>query len=374
MTEGNISEPAGVNFKIQGGIIMSRLDGKMAKKILASRKDRILAIPEGITELTDDFALQFDERDAKYYFFQIDIPASVEKIEFIELTEEPVWASESRLECFDEITVASENRNFCSVDGVLFSKDMETLIFYPCGKREETYIVPDGVKKIENSAFSYNHFLSRVILPETLKSIGATAFYNCWKLTRVDMPEGLQYVGENAFASCNIFHMALPSGLKAVHYTNLIGGSAGIWNLEIPDSSFQIDMSGCDPNYLEPYTPPLLLVNDNPEVEKFARRYYKNICKGYIKDDSGIVWSSDKSTLFAFPPEWPEEKYILPEHVKSVFRWAFNLSDVRQVVSHNRVKIVGETRGEDYSRLASENDYRYEQDFLVVRREDEMSQ
>lgn len=47
----------------------------------------------------------------------------------------------------EQINVASGNRYFASVDGVLFNKDKTKLLQYPVG-RTGTYQIPEGVKSI----------------------------------------------------------------------------------------------------------------------------------------------------------------------------------------------------------------------------------
>ena len=44
-----------------------------------------------------------------------------------------------------KINVEKNNTNYSSVDGVLFNKNQTTLICYPVGKKEITYIIPVGV-------------------------------------------------------------------------------------------------------------------------------------------------------------------------------------------------------------------------------------
>lgn len=47
-----------------------------------------------------------------------------------------------------EIVVAKDNPVYASLDGVLYSKDMTTLLAYPSGKEDLTYVVPDTVVNI----------------------------------------------------------------------------------------------------------------------------------------------------------------------------------------------------------------------------------
>jgi len=51
------------------------------------------------------------------------------------------------------IEVEENNPCFASVDGVLFSKDMTSLIYYPPNVLREVYRMPAGVKKLAPGAF-----------------------------------------------------------------------------------------------------------------------------------------------------------------------------------------------------------------------------
>ena len=73
------------------------------------------------------------------------------------------------------ISVDSANPSFCDIDGVLFSKDMSTLMRYPAQKQGD-YIIPSGVSSIRESAFSYCIGLTSVTIPNSVTSIGSKAF------------------------------------------------------------------------------------------------------------------------------------------------------------------------------------------------------
>ena len=51
------------------------------------------------------------------------------------------------------ISVASDNEKFCSMDGVLFSKDKSVIYCYPIGKSGTNYTVRGGVCEIKAAAF-----------------------------------------------------------------------------------------------------------------------------------------------------------------------------------------------------------------------------
>lgn len=52
-----------------------------------------------------------------------------------------------------------------AIDGVVFTKDKEWLVRYPCGKEEESYSIPEGYKKIKIEAFAFNNHLKNLTLP-----------------------------------------------------------------------------------------------------------------------------------------------------------------------------------------------------------------
>ncbi len=83
------------------------------------------------------------------------------------------------------IEVAGGNPNYKSIDGVLFSKDGETLIEYPPIKSNTEYEVPEGVKNIEYQAFCECQNLKRITLPSTVNRIGSQVFYGSVLLQRV---------------------------------------------------------------------------------------------------------------------------------------------------------------------------------------------
>ena len=61
------------------------------------------------------------------------------------------------------------------MNGVVFNKNKDTLLYYPRYKTGTSYTVPSSVKKIETCAFS-NLYLEKVTVPKTVTSIQYDAF------------------------------------------------------------------------------------------------------------------------------------------------------------------------------------------------------
>ncbi len=157
------------------------------------------------------------------------------------------------------IEVDENNPNYCDVDGVLYTKDMKTVICYPPNHDQylrtkfgyeaepyradateeyirdiQTYVVPSTVETIGELAFAYSN-LRNVYLPEGLKSVETLGLFKLhepkdqWSNTPsldniysyktdaeildsaftseealgeiyLSLPEGLEYIGSDAFS------------------------------------------------------------------------------------------------------------------------------------------------------------------------------
>ncbi|MGX8692263.1 MAG: extracellular solute-binding protein [Clostridia bacterium] len=102
----------------------------------------------------------------------------------------------------ENIFVAEDNPYFCSVDGVVFSKDQHELVMFPTG-RTGSYTVPEGVTSLGHKAFDAVH-LTEVILPDSLLTIGENSFQFARELPSITIPAGVTSVGEWAFALSSI--------------------------------------------------------------------------------------------------------------------------------------------------------------------------
>ena len=75
----------------------------------------------------------------------------------------------------DRITVSEDNKNFTVVDGVLYNKDMTTLVLYPKNCSGE-FAVPDTVTTIADYAFDNSPNITKVTIGKNVKTIGFYAF------------------------------------------------------------------------------------------------------------------------------------------------------------------------------------------------------
>lgn len=74
------------------------------------------------------------------------------------------------------IEVSAANKNYKSIDGVLYSKDGKTLIAYPGGRTEKSFKIPDGVTAIANGALDCDS-LTEFYIPKSVIEINS--FISC---------------------------------------------------------------------------------------------------------------------------------------------------------------------------------------------------
>lgn len=112
--------------------------------------------------------------------------------------------------------VSDENENFCSKDGVLYSADMKTILFYPCASGTD-YEIPDEVEIIRSKAFYKCEKIENLKMPASLKSIGEKAFFRCSSLKNVSLPENLEVIAKDAFGYCSsLTEITLPKSVKSI--------------------------------------------------------------------------------------------------------------------------------------------------------------
>ena len=130
--------------------------------------------------------------------------------------------------------VDPENEYYCSVDGVLFTKDMKQLLFYPLAKdvtevektasdgktqkvKESTYIVPDGVEIIATKAFYKCSVIKEIVLPDSVTEIREKAFFKCSAMENFSIPENVTLIEKDAFGYCSsLKEITIPKGVTAI--------------------------------------------------------------------------------------------------------------------------------------------------------------
>ena len=129
-----------------------------------------IIIPSNVTVI-DDGAFVIN-----YSMTEIKIPASVEYIG-VEAFEACMYLK--------SVEVDSQNDNYCSVDGVLYNKDMTMIHTYPCNKPGNEFTIPDSVTTIPVSTFTYSYYLETLNIPTSVKNIEKDAIKDTVNIAKI---------------------------------------------------------------------------------------------------------------------------------------------------------------------------------------------
>ncbi len=155
------------------------------------------------------------------------------------------------------IIVDPNNKNYVSVDGVLYEKEngvITKLIQYPvknglyrsalaldltapAGKESiaefkklcdgnaeaiekgsvKEYSIVDTVTVIEELAFASCNEIESIDIPEGVKRIETMSFFQCEALKEINLPDGLEYIGSDAFNSClAVTYLFIPKSVTEI--------------------------------------------------------------------------------------------------------------------------------------------------------------
>ena len=143
-----------------------------------------IVIPSSVTSIGDR---AFNNCSSLKY---ISIPKSV-----ICLNGNPFADWDGKLECLSP--------NFIYEDDVLFNKDKSKIISFR-NQNVESYVIPNSVTSIGDSAFWGCRSLSDIVIPSSVTSIGDSAFWDCSSLSKIVIPSSVTSIGDCAFDNCKI--------------------------------------------------------------------------------------------------------------------------------------------------------------------------
>lgn len=92
---------------------------------------------------------------------KLSIPSSVKNIGDGEL---------GNMSACTEFTVDADNRYYCSIEGVIYTKDKKELVAYPAGKKDSVYRIADGTEYIRSGAFIGSEHLKKIQVPHSLRN------------------------------------------------------------------------------------------------------------------------------------------------------------------------------------------------------------
>ncbi len=134
-----------------------------------------------------------------------------------------------------QIDVAEGNLSFCSADGVLFTKDRQTLLRCPMGK-SGAYEISGSTVIIGNDAFYGCVLLTEITVPDSVTTLNNGAFYDCSGLSELLLPDSVLNIGWSTFVNCtSLTTMGIPEGVSSIGYY-AFRGCASLKSVTIPGS------------------------------------------------------------------------------------------------------------------------------------------
>lgn len=135
--------------------------------------------------------------------------ANCTKLESIVIGNSIVSAAENMLDgCINlkKIRMLSDNSTY-TIEGKIFQNGMlfnesKSELIRCCYLGSSNYIVPNGVKKVGDYAFTGCNQLESITFSDDVIMVGKYAFQNCHKLTSVKIGSGVSSMSETAFEGC----------------------------------------------------------------------------------------------------------------------------------------------------------------------------
>ena len=237
--------------------------------------------------------------------------------------------------------------------------------------------LPDSLREIGDSAFSYCKSLTSVSLPAGVESIGMSAFSGCEQLTALTLGDSLQRIGDGAFSGCGIVSVSLPESLESL-------GSGAFANCKgLTEVTFQGSAPTIDDYAFSSVTATVYYPEDDASWTEEVRQNYGGTLTWEAKymgpaivdsgacgddltwrlDENGLVTVSGTGPMWdyasrqnrAVPSPWSGNNQVqallLKPGVTSVGSWAFAFCRLREVEIPETVTAIGASAFSDCSAM-----------------------
>lgn len=201
------------------------------------------------------------------------------------------------------IEVDNENQNFKNDKcGVLYNYVGTELLQYPCGRKDENYIVSDGVIEIKYGAFYKSVWLKNVQIPNTVTKIGWYAFYGCENLYNIVIPRYVTEFGMSAFKNCSALEkIVIPENINELWQA--FDGCHKLSKILILASSFDSYYIGS-----EPIEDAIYYCHYNSSVSNFYIKY------GYTTENIDDLTNHTEHEYFLFD-------YCIPTEMRDGYEY-----------------------------------------------------
>ena len=253
------------------------------------------------------------------------------------------------------ISVAGENKVYCSVEGVLFNKTCTKILAVPAGLAGD-YFIPDTVTNIGSYTFYGCKKLTNISIPNSVTQIENYAFYLCTKLNTISVPDSVVNIGNYAFAMCSALDdFYIPDSVKEINYY-LFMGCTSLSAITIPEGITHIySGSFMDCTSLKDITLPESITYIGSDTFSGCTSlkgiilpnsvgYVENSLFYNCKSLSNIILPENYTSIgqWAFYGCTSLSSIIIPENVKSIGKYSFSgCTSLSSIIIPENVKSIG---------------------------------
>lgn len=247
--------------------------------------------------------------------------------------------------------VDPQNPYYCNVGNHLFTKDKKAFVAFAPSCGETAYAVPEGVERVEDSAFSECKSLKSITLPESVDYIGnfafidcsslmdlslprravtleSSAFKRCVSLTSITVPNGIQYIEEDTFRECaKLKKVVLPDTVTSIG-KSAFNECTALESLDIPPKVSYIGpwaFYGCTKLLKIKLPKTLTSIGNRGFAESTSlmsisvSMFNRNYCSV-----GKHLYTKDKKTLVQYAVGSKDKSFVVPEGVTTIGDCAFS--------------------------------------------------
>ena len=133
----------------------------------------------------------------------------------------------------NNLYVEAENPNYCAIDGVIFSEDRKTLMYFPIG-RTGTYSIPNGTESVNTYAF-FTSNLENITFPTSVTNVGDYALGGMINIKEFTIPSSLTNIGNGMLSTCVNLKKVIFEGNMSKIPNDMFMRCWSLKNIELPE-------------------------------------------------------------------------------------------------------------------------------------------
>ena len=187
------------------------------------------------------------------------------------------------------------------------------------GSGLETFVIPNGIKKIENHTFNGCTHLKKITVPNTVTSIGEYAFAGCTALKTISLPRSLRTIGPEAFSGTGLRAITIPEGVTKLG-TEPFNDCTHLKSISLPSTLKRMG----------------LFAFGSPVHIKSIKVNKKN---RWFSSKNGVLFNKKKTKLLFYPARG--KAVYVPKTVKTIGKSAFMDPRIKTIKLSSNVRVIG---------------------------------